>query len=145
MSFTEILHADIFKTDIADQIVVSGIDGHAPLVIQLLLPMVQNVDIDVIQILKHFRILRVTMDAYEYGMGHICPKRGVLHRDMLAAPLEPQTCAVHRRAIVRISAEHPVEQHIITGKDIHPVSPPVIADSLHIAMVTASEPPVAHW
>ena len=125
LSLAEILHPDVLKTDVTDEVVVAGIDGEATLIIQLLFLVVQDVDIHVTQIFNRIPMIRIPMDAYHDGVYHICPQRGVLHGDVLAAAFITHSGGIDGRAVVRVATEHPVEQHMAAGKHIQPITPPV--------------------
>lgn len=84
LSLTEVFDPDVFKEDVADEIVISGIYRHASLVVDLFLLMVKNVYVSVDNVLDHIRILDISMDTDHYRMRHIRPENAVLGQDVAA-------------------------------------------------------------
>lgn len=89
LALSEILYPDILKTDIANQVIVSRIDGEAALIIQLLFFMIQNIYIDIIQVFQNFRILCVSVDTNEYGVCYVRPRVEFCMVIFLQPPVKP--------------------------------------------------------
>ena len=123
MALTEIFYADILETHVADQVVVSYVDGHTALIVYLLFFMVEDVDIDIVQVLHYF---------LTFGIA-VRPEGGILHGDVLASAFEAHTGGINSGTVVRVSAKYAIEQYIVAGKHVHPVAPSIGADGLYVA------------
>ena len=130
---TEIFYADILETHVADQVVVSYVDGHTALIVYLLFFMVEDVDIDIVQVLHYFLTFGIAVQSDEDGMGHVRPEGGILHGDVLASAFEAHTGGINSGTVVRVSAKYAIEQYIVAGKHVHPVAPSIGADGLYVA------------
>ena len=95
--------------------------------------MVQYVDVEVVQVLYRVGMLHIAMKTDKDGMGYICPKCGVLHGDVSASAGVTLAGGVNGSAIVGVAAEYTIEEYIVAGEDIHPVSPAVRTDGLYVA------------
>ena len=100
LTLAEILDTDILEQDIPHEDVVSAIDGHTSLIINLFFAMVKNVDVFVNKILDDFIPGYVTVEPDHYRMCHIGPEGGVLHCDIAASALVPKPCCIDSGAIV---------------------------------------------
>ena len=95
--------------------------------------MVQDVDVDVVQVFHDFILLGIAVQSDKDGVGYVRPERGVLHGDVPAPAIESHTGGIHGGTVIGIAAEHAVEQYVVAGKHVHPVTPSVGADSLYVA------------
>ena len=133
LTLAEILDAYIFETYTAHQVVVAHIDGDAPLIIQLILAMVKNVDIAVSKVLHHFVFLHIAMKSYHDWVCHVSPKYGMSHSNVAATAVESFARGIDSGTIVGITTKHVLHQHIVAGKDIESIAPTITTDDLHVA------------
>ena len=132
LALTEVFDADIFKTHVADKVVVAGIDGHAALIIYLFLFLIQDVDVRIAYVFYHVAIGHVAMQPDKDRMCHVCPKCGVLHGDVPAAARETFAGGIYRGAVIRCAAEDAIVMHVVAGKHVHSVAPAVGADGFDV-------------
>ncbi len=128
----EILDADIVENKIADKVLIAAVYGETPLIVELPLLMVENVDISVSYILDSVRLFDIAVYAYHDGVCHIGPQRGIFHKNVLAAAFETHTGGIYGGTVVAVAAEHAVVAHIAACKGIHTVTPAVGADGLDV-------------
>ena len=120
LALAEVFYADILEADVADEVVVSYVDGKASLIVHLLFFMVQDVDVDVVQVFHDFILLGIAVQSDKDGVGYVRPERGVLHGDVPAPAIESHTGGIHGGTVIGIAAEHAVEQYVVAGKQFIP-------------------------
>ena len=73
------------------------------------------------------------MQANHDGMGHVGPIHGVCHADVVASAVVVLAGAIDGGAIVACATKHVVVAHVVAGKDIHAIAPPIPTDDLGVA------------
>ena len=118
-----VLDAYVVEEYVFDVVVVSAVDGHATLVIDLRFALADDVDVLVHESHDAVGLLGVAVYADEDGVCHIGPEGGVAHAYIVHRTLEPLAGGIGGGAVVRGATEHTVVGHVGRGKDVEPVSP----------------------
>lgn len=132
-ALVDVVDADVAEGHVAHGDVVAVVDGDAPLVINLLLALLKDVDVVVHHLLDDLIPLNVAMQANHDGMGHVGPIHGVCHADVVASAVVVLAGAIDGGAIVACATKHVVVAHVVAGKDIHAIAPPIPTDDLGVA------------
>lgn len=132
-ALVDVVDADVAEGHVAHGDVVAVVDGDATLVINLLLALLKDVDVVVHHLLDDLIPLNVAMQANHDGMGHVGPIHGVCHADVVASAVVVLAGAIDGGAIVACATKHVVVAHVVAGKDIHAIAPPIPTDDLGVA------------
>ena len=113
----QLFDTDVVKKDVAHEVVVSGVDGEASLVVHLRLALAEDVDILVDEVFHGVPSLGVgsgscSVESYEDGVCDVSPESGVSHADISRRTFEAFAGGVGRGAVVGVAAEDSVVEHV---------------------------------